>query len=129
MTKQKINKSTKNHVKIGDRVKVISGYHKGFLGNISSIIKKKSLVIIEGIEPRIKYIAKRSSEDITSKQIPQFIHISNVMLWDKTQNLPSRIGYKLIPATLNSSSSSISLTKKQTLKKVRYFKKSGTIIE
>lgn len=129
MTKQKINKSTKNHVKIGDRVKVISGYHKGFLGNISSIIKKKSLVIIEGIEPRIKYIAKRSSEDTTSKQIPQFIHISNVMLWDKTQNLPSRIGYKLIPATLNSSSSSISLTKKQTLKKVRYFKKSGTIIE
>jgi large subunit ribosomal protein L24 len=115
-------KNIKSHIKIGDRVKVISGDHKGVLGTISSVVKKKSLVTIEGITPRVKYLAKQNGDDansIKSKEIQYFIHVSNIMLWDKSINNSSRIGYKFVS----------NINETQQLKKFRYFKKSGTIIE
>jgi large subunit ribosomal protein L24 len=106
-----MKQQTQNHVKIGDKVKVISGNQKGIIGTINSIIKKKSIVYIEGILPRLKSL-KNPKEGESKKvelQIP--IHISNIMLWDKEENLASRIGYKIIG----------------NIKK-RYFKKSGNIL-
>ena len=47
--------NSKLHIKIGDSVKVIAGNQKGFVGIVNSIVKKKSIVFIEGIVPRIKY--------------------------------------------------------------------------
>jgi large subunit ribosomal protein L24 len=49
--KQKFN----NHIKIGDKVKVISGKQKGFIGIINTLITKKSIVFLDGITPIIKY--------------------------------------------------------------------------
>ena len=107
-----MKKIQKNHVKKGDQVKVISGEQKGFLGIIRSVVKKKFSVILEGITPRIKYI-KSSTQNQESKkiEIPILIHVSNVMLWDKQNNVASRIGYKIVDN-----------------KKLRYFKKSGNLI-
>jgi large subunit ribosomal protein L24 len=99
------------HVKIGDKVKIISGNQKGFIGTISVIISKKSLVIIEGVVPRIKYFRNPQGGDATKKEIPFAIHISNVMLWDKEINKASKIGYKIVEN-----------------KKKRYFKKSGNLL-
>jgi large subunit ribosomal protein L24 len=73
-----IKKKYKNHVKVGEKIQIISGKFKGLLGNITSINKEKNLVIIDTILPRIKYV--KNSVDGKSKkielQIP--IHISNV---------------------------------------------------
>lgn len=105
--KEKLN----THVKIGDKVKVITGSQKGYIGTITSILTKKSLVIIEGILPRIKYSKNRQGGDPVKQEIPVSIHVSNVMLWDKEANKASKIGYKVLDN-----------------KKVRYFKKSGNVV-
>lgn len=106
-----MKKIDSSHVKIGDKVKIISGNQKGIIGTINSILIKKSVVYIEGISPRLK--TKKNQKEGKSEnlelQIP--IHISNVMLWDKDSNVSSRIGYKLIDN-----------------KKRRYFKKSGNLL-
>jgi large subunit ribosomal protein L24 len=101
----------KTHVKIGDKVKVISGSNKGVIGNIASLLKKDSLVTIEGILPRIKYIKSSQTQESKKVELPITIHLSNVMLWDTAINKSSRIGYKMIEG-----------------KKVRYFKKSGNVL-
>ncbi len=112
-----MKKIEKSHVKKGDQVKVISGEQKGFLGIISSIVKKKSSVILEGIVPRIKYLKNPQAQGEAKKiELPILIHVSNVMLWDKQVNKPSRIGYKE------------SLTSENKIEKKRYFKKSGNLI-
>lgn len=101
----------KSHVKIGDKIKVISGNQKGKIGTINLILLKKSILYIDTISPRIRY-SKKNKEGKSEKievQIP--IHVSNVMLWDKEKNLSSRIGYKFLED-----------------KKVRYFKKSGNLV-
>lgn len=103
----------KNHVKKGDQVKIISGRQKGFVGIISTVNKKTSSVNLEGILPRIKYMKNRQQGGEAQKiDLPLFIHISNVMLWDKKNNQASRVGYKMIEG-----------------KKVRYFKKSGNAVQ
>lgn len=100
-----------SHVKIGDRVKIIAGNHKGILGTITTIFLKKSIVYIDSISPRLKSvkIAKENSKNIQELQIP--IHFSNVMLWDNEKNVADRIGYKIVEN-----------------KKRRYFRKSGNLV-
>jgi large subunit ribosomal protein L24 len=101
----------KSHIKIGDKVQVIAGNQKGFIGVVNSILKKKSIVFIDGILPRIKYIKNPQGGEQKRVELQVPIHISNIMLWDNELNKPSRIGHKLVD------------TKKQ-----RYFKKSGNIV-
>ena len=101
----------KKHVKVGDKIQVISGNQKGIIGTITLIQAKKSIVYIDSVLPRLKTVksTKEGQAKQVELQIP--IHISNVMLWDKEQNNSSRIGYKIVD-----------------LKKRRYFKKSGNLV-
>lgn len=105
-------KQLKNHIKIGDKIKVIAGDQKGFLGNILSISKKDSSVIIDGILPRVRFMKNSQGGDPKKVDIPVSIHVSNVMLWDKEANRVDRTGKKQIDG-----------------KKKRYFKKSGHILQ
>ncbi len=126
-----MNKIQKNHVKKGDQVKVISGEQKGVLGIIRSIIKKKSSVILDSVLPRIKYLKNsqtKQTEESKKVELPILIHVSNVMLWDKEGNKPSRIGYKTIskPEKVDSTKS-LKQDSKDFIKQ-RYFKKSGNLV-
>lgn len=102
----------KTHVKIGDKVKVISGKQKGFIGTITSMVTKESIVFLDGITPRIKFRKNPQGQESIKSEIQIPIHSSNVMLWDKEKNMASKIGYKIVND-----------------KKVRYFKKSGNIVQ
>lgn len=106
-----MNKIKKTHVKIGDKVKVISGGQKGFIGTISSILRAKSIITIEGILPRIKYVKSRNEGESSKIELPVFIHVSNVMLWDNQTQTAGKIGYKII-----------------NNEKKRFFKKSGNVL-
>jgi large subunit ribosomal protein L24 len=99
------------HVKIGDRIKIITGDQKGIIGNISSINIKKEILTIDTVLPRIKYVKSREGGESKKVELQIAIHISNVMLWDKESNTSSKIGYKVI-----------------NNEKKRYFKKSGNIL-
>jgi large subunit ribosomal protein L24 len=106
-----MKKQIRNHLKIGDKVKVLTGNNKGFIGKVGSVNSKDSTITIEGIIPRIKYIKDRQSGETKKLELQLAIHSSNVMLWDAAANTASRIGYKLVEG-----------------KKVRYFKKSGNLV-
>jgi large subunit ribosomal protein L24 len=101
-----------SHVKIGDKVKVISGKQKGFIGVITSLVNKKSVVFLDGVTPRIRFMKAPQGGDAKRVEIQIPIHVSNVMLWDKDANLASKIGYKVVND-----------------QKIRYFKKSGNLLQ
>jgi large subunit ribosomal protein L24 len=101
----------KSHIKKGDIVKIITGEYKGTIGTITSIFLKKSIVFIDSIAPRTKYLKQRSNSESKKIEIQFPIHLSNLMLWDNQTKVASRIGYKIIEN-----------------KKSRYFKKSGNLI-
>jgi large subunit ribosomal protein L24 len=101
-----------SHVKIGDKVKVISGKQKGFIGVITSLVSKKSVVFLDGVTPRIKFKKTPQGGEAQRIEIQIPIHLSNVMLWDKEANNASKIGYKIVND-----------------QKVRYFKKSGNLVQ
>ena len=106
-----------SRLKKNDKVKVISGNHKGKEGKILKIFRSKSSVIVEGvniIKRHTKPNQKNPQGGITQKESP--INLSNVMLMDPKSNEPTKIGMQIIEGE----------DKKK--KRMRFGKKSGEII-
>lgn len=101
----------KKKIKIGDKVKVISGGQKGIVGSILSFSSKNTKVLVEGILPRMKFVKTEKEQPQKSIEIPTFIDISNVMGWDKETKTTSKIGIKI-----------------ENGKKIRFFKKTQKTI-
>lgn len=102
------------HVRIGDTVKVISGRDKGKIGEITKIMKHNSTVIVKDVNLKTKHVkSKEEGEQGQIIKIEGPIHSSNVMLYSKEKEVPSRVGHK----TLEDGS------------KVRYLIKTGEIID
>jgi large subunit ribosomal protein L24 len=104
-------------LKKNDRVRVISGNHKGKEGKILIIYREKSRVIVEGvniIKRHTRPTQKNPQGGISQREAP--IHISNVMLIDPKANDVSRIGMQIITDETGKK------------KRMRYGKKSGEII-
>ncbi len=69
----------KFHVKKGDQVLVIAGNHKGSIGKILQVLRKKERVLVEGVRMIKKHA--RKSQDHPNGGIIELegpIHISNV---------------------------------------------------
>lgn len=86
-----MRKKNKIHVKSGDTVQIISGKHKGQIGQIIQVKPKTNQVIIKNLNIKIKHI--RPSQEEESGQIINFeapIHSSNVMLYSENNKIRSR---------------------------------------
>jgi large subunit ribosomal protein L24 len=71
----------KIHVKIGDKVKVISGFHKNETGEVLKINKKTGKLLIKGINFKFKHVKPNNENEIGEiKQLEAPIHHSNVKL-------------------------------------------------
>ena len=71
----------KLHVKIGDIVTVISGFHKNETGEIIQVNKKTGKVVVKGINFKFKHIKPNTENEVGEiKQIEAPIHHSNVKL-------------------------------------------------
>lgn len=100
-------------VKKGDTVVVIAGDYKGKQGTVQKVFVKTNRVLVEGVNVVTKHERPSQSNPdggIVKKEAP--IAISNVMLLDPKTNEPTRVGYKF-----------------EDGKKVRYAKKSGTVLK
>jgi large subunit ribosomal protein L24 len=104
-------------IKQGDTVEVIAGRDIGFRGEVIEVFPKESRVIVSGVNTRKRH---RKARQVGNQQIPAQIvdfdapfHISNVMVVDPTTDEPTRVGFKF----------------DDTGRKVRYAKKSGTILD
>jgi large subunit ribosomal protein L24 len=74
-------KNQKLHIKIGDSVTVISGFHKNETGEIKKIDRKSGKVLVKGINFKFKHIKPNTENEIGEiKQFEAPIHHSNVKL-------------------------------------------------
>jgi len=76
-----MSQKQKMHVKVGDMVTIISGFHKNETGEVIKINKNNGKVIVKGINFKFKHIKPNTENEIG--EIPQFeapIHHSNVKL-------------------------------------------------
>jgi len=77
-------KKQKIHVKIGDEVKVISGFHKNETGEIIKVNNKTGKIIVQGINFKFKHVKPNMDNEIGEiKQVEAPIHHSNVKLNSK----------------------------------------------
>lgn len=74
-------KEQKIHVRIGDNVKIISGFHKNETGEVIRINKNTGKIIVKGINFKFKHIKPRTENEVGEiKQFEAPIHHSNVKL-------------------------------------------------
>lgn len=98
-------------IKKGDTVKVIAGRDKDKEGKVIAINRKKSTLLVEGVNMITKHVKPSMSNQqggIIHQEGP--IHISNVMYVHKGK--PTRIGFKM-----------------EGDKKVRFAKSTGEVID
>ena len=74
-------KKQKLHVKIGDTVTVISGFHKNESGEVIKINRKTGKIVVKGINFKFKHVKPNTDNEIGDiKQFEASIHHSNVKL-------------------------------------------------
>ena len=76
-----MSKKQKVHVKIGDQVTIISGFHKNEIGEVIKINRKTGKIIVQGINFKFKHVKPNTDNEIGEiKQFEAPIHHSNVKL-------------------------------------------------
>ena len=101
------------YIKKGDTVVVISGSYKNKQGTVLRVLPKTGKVVVEGVNIVSRHTRpSQTNQDggIIKKEAP--IAACKVMIVDPKTNQPTRIGYKV-----------------EGDKKVRYAKKSGTVLD
>jgi large subunit ribosomal protein L24 len=74
-------KGKKLHVKIGDNVKIISGFDKNKTGEVTKIYSNTGKILVKGINFKFKHIKPNTENDVGEiKQFEAPIHHSNVKL-------------------------------------------------
>jgi len=69
------------HVKIGDNVKVISGFEKNKTGEVIKLYRNTGKILVKGINYKFKHIKPNTDNEVGEiKQIEATIHHSNVKL-------------------------------------------------
>ncbi len=101
------------YLKKGDTVVVISGSYKDKQGTVLKVLPKSGKVVVEGVNVVSRHTRPSQANPdggIIKKEAP--ILACKVMLVDPKTNEPTRVGYKV-----------------DGDKKVRYAKKSGTVLD
>lgn len=76
-TKQK----QKIHIKVGDTIKVISGFDKNKIGEVIKIYRNTGKIVVKGINYKFKHIKPNTDNEVGEiKQVEAPIHHSNVKL-------------------------------------------------
>lgn len=82
-------------LRIGDSVIILTGKDKGKSGLIHKIMVEKNLVMVEGINKKIKHVKGRDGNAGERVEFFAPIAISNVAIADPKTKKPTRIGYKI----------------------------------
>jgi large subunit ribosomal protein L24 len=74
-------KKQKMHVKIGDTVKIISGFSKNETGEVVKINRNTGKLLVKGINFKFKHVKPNTENEIGEiKQFEAPIHHSNVKI-------------------------------------------------
>lgn len=99
-------------IRRNDVVQVITGKDRGKRGSVVRVLLDKAQVIVENVNVVVRHIKPdhRNPDGLIKKEMP--ISISNVALVDATTGTYGAVGFKF----------------DENGKKVRYFKKSGSVL-
>nr|YP_009093240.1 ribosomal protein L24 [Roundia cardiophora]AIR75913.1 ribosomal protein L24 [Roundia cardiophora] len=76
-----MSKSQKLHVKIGDNVKIISGFDKNKTGEVIKVYRNTGKILVKGINFKFKHSKPKTENEVGEiKQFEAPIHHSNVKL-------------------------------------------------
>lgn len=76
-----MSKKQKIHVKVGDTVKILSGFSKNETGEVIKINRNTGKLIVKGINFKFKHVKPNNENEIGEiKQLEAPIHHSNVTL-------------------------------------------------
>lgn len=109
-SRKNLEKRKKFNIKTGDTVYVVAGKEKGKSGKVIKVLREKEAALVEKlniVKRHERQSQKNPTGGIVEKEAP--IQISNLMLFDKSEGRPVRIGRKVLGSG----------------EKVRYSKKSG----
>ena len=82
-------------IKRGDKVVVIAGKDRGKRGTVRAVVVKHDRVLVEGVNIVKRHQRARSQAQasaIIEREAP--IHMSNVMLIDPNNDLPTRVTFR-----------------------------------
>ena len=79
-------------IKVGDKVRVITGSNKGKEGKVSKVLRNESRVIVEGVNIVKKHRKGNGQDSGGIMEIEAPIHASNVILVDPKTKKPTRVG-------------------------------------
>jgi large subunit ribosomal protein L24 len=82
-------------IKRGDKVVVLTGKDKGKRGTVRALINKDNRVLVEGVNIIKRHQRARQqgqASQIIEREAP--IHLSNVMLVDPNDDMPTRVGFR-----------------------------------
>ena len=88
---QPIARPLKTHVAKGDKVRVISGEHRGKEGAVLKVLPRKSRVVVDGVNLVKKHKRATPQAEGGIIEFPGPIHLSNVMLLDPKSGEPTRV--------------------------------------
>ena len=83
-------------IKVGDKVKVITGHYKGTIGDVIAVGQKSNKVIVKGVNIVKKHLKPSQANPdggIEEREAP--IHVSNVALYDSKTKKTVKVGYKV----------------------------------
>lgn len=83
-------------IKVGDKVKVITGHYKGTIGEVKAVGQKSNKVIVKGVNIVKKHLKPSQANPdggIEEREAP--IHVSNVALYDSKTKKTVKVGYKV----------------------------------
>ena len=76
-----MSKNQKIHIKIGDSVKIISGFDKDKTGEVIKIYRNSGKILVKGVNFKFKHTKPNTDNEVGEiKQIEAPIHHSNVKL-------------------------------------------------
>ena len=76
-----MSKKQKVHIKVGDQVRIISGFSKNETGEVTKINYKTGKILVKGINFKFKHIKPNTENEIGEiKKIESVIDHSNVKL-------------------------------------------------
>lgn len=91
-----VKKKTKFRVKKGDLVQVMTGDEKGARGTVLKVLTENGAVLIGGVNTKV--VSKKPSHKFPEGglfKIEAPVHISNVMVVDSSNDLPTKIAFAM----------------------------------
>ena len=110
---------SKFKLKKGDKVIILTGKDKGKSGEIISFERTKGKVKVQGLNLVKRHVRQTAAAPASIVSKEAFLDVSNVASLDPKLNVATKVGYKFIEDA----------AAKNGLRKVRYAKKSGEVIE